>query len=516
MDRFVRQILGSATMYRLVVRFLAGLLLVTILLSLLGRLHFSPTEIASTALFFIVACYLSNAAFAKFNRVKPNKESWLITALILSLIVGPMDVFVSALPLFVAAAAAMASKYFLRWNSQHIFNPAAVGLIVMYWATGTGASWWVGTMPLTLFVILGGFLIAYRIKRVRTVSAFIAAYVIFFFTLSGLALSAQDNLQLLETILLHSPLIFFATVMLVEPATSPKAPRFRYAFALTVAAIAIILQKFAADLPYSLELALLSGNLLARLGERGGRYAMILREKVRLAPTIWGFTFEPQPGINFAPGQFLEWSLPHTGADERGHRRWFTIASSPTEKFVLLSTRFSEKSSSFKNHLGQLELGSQVSAHGLEGDFVMPDDKTQPLVFIAGGIGITPFRSMVKYLLDRGQWRDIILIYAAKTEEDLVFMDIFKEAEEAFGTKIVTVISNPGPDYKGYSGQVTEELLKKEIPDRQKQLIYISGPEPMVEAIERLVVAAGVPKANIKQDFFPGYGNDLLIEKKPS
>lgn len=512
MKALLARFLSSTTMYTLMVRFLGGLLVLAVVLSYSGALPFQPIEIISTSLGLILVCYVVNWAAASLLKIKPNRESWLISALILSLVIGPSDFVTDWLPLFVAGGAAMASKYLLRFRSRHLFNPAAVGLIVMNLATGFGASWWVGIMPLTILVILGGFLIIYKVRRVSPAMLYIATYLITFLALSGTKLPFGDNVQLIETLLLNSPLFFFATVMLIEPATSPTTPRHRYVYAMLVAVIAVLLQRFASDIPYSLELSLLAGNIFTRALERTDRFAMTLIKKEVLNSTIKAFHFEPQPALHFVPGQFVEWSLPHKNADDRGYRRWFTISSSPTEKHVLLTTRFSEKGSSFKRHLSELPVGQQLIAHGLEGDFVLPADKTKPLVFIAGGIGITPFRSMIKFMLDKGEARDIVLIYAVKKAEDLIFMDIFNEAREAFGVKIVPVVSEGGLK-DGYSGQVTLEILRKEIPDIAKQLIYISGPEPMVEAMERLAKEAGANKANIRQDFFPGYPNELLTDK---
>lgn len=507
-----RFITGS-TMYYLMVRFLLGLVVIAVGLSFWQRLLFEPTPIIVTTVAFVFGCYVFNKLFAAIFRVRPNPESWLISALILSLIVGPLDLSTQWLGLIIAAGAAMGSKYILKIDNRHIFNPTATGVVVMQLTTGIGSSWWIGLMPLTIFVVLGGLVIVHKIKRLPMIGIYVVSYLLFFFLLNGLQLSLGDNGKLAETLLLNSPLFFFAFVMLPEPATSPTGRQRRLLYVVIVAAVGILLQRFLPNIPYSLEASLFAGNIFTRVAERGRQYAMTLAEKKQLAPTIWSFYFEPQPAFSFIPGQFLEWSIPHPNPDSRGARRWFTINSSPTEPHVLVTTRFAEKSSSFKAALQQVKIGDQLFAHGLEGDFVLPTDKSRPLVFIAGGIGITPFRSMVKYLLDRGESRDIILLYATKTVEDLIFMDIFHEANEAFGLKIVPIALEPPNDWQGYAGQISLTIIKKEIPDLENQLFYISGPEPMVEAVERLLVDLRVQKSNIRQDFFPGYVNDLLREK---
>ena len=513
MKRLITHFLNRWTMYNLVVRFLLILLILAAILSYFERLFFVPSEIISTTVYLVVACYIFNTIFARLFHVKPNTESYLITALILALIVGPANPLQVWLPLGIAAAVAMGSKYLVKWRGRHIFNPAALGVVVMTLVTGFGSSWWVGTFPLTLATLVGGYLIIYKIRRLPMIISYLATYLVVFFLLNGLNLPATTNFKLLESLILNSPLFFFAMIMLPEPATSPAGHRLRIVYAVVVATVGLIAQRLMPNLQYALEASLLVGNLLTRLAERSDRYAMTLTKKIQLAPTIWQFIFEPQPAINFIPGQFLEWSVPHDQADSRGTRRWFTIASSPTEKYTYLVTRFAEKSSSYKTALQNVAVGDQIFAHGLEGDFTLPSDKTKPLVFIAGGIGITPFRSMVKYLLDKSESRDIILLFAVKSEGDLIFMDVFNEAKEAFGLKIIPVVSQPGPNWGGYSGQISPEIIKREVPSLDKQFVYVSGPEPMVEAMERMLVNLGVRSSNLKQDFFPGYLNDLLIEK---
>jgi ferredoxin-NADP reductase len=302
--------------------------------------------------------------------------------------------------------------------------------------------------------------------------------------------------------------------MLVEPATSPTSRNLWPGYAVLTAAIALLLQRYLPTVPYSLELALLGGNILTRVVERRNTFPLTLIRREKLTSNIESFFFEIAPRIHFQPGQFLEWTVPHAAPDSRGIRRWFTIASAPTEPVIQLTTRFSKKSSSFKASLRSLKIGDRIVAHGLEGDFTLPADKTKGLVFIAGGIGITPFRSMIKFLLDSGEARDITLIYATKRVEDLVFMNIFEQAKEAFGIKIVPVVAEPDTTWHGRAGRVDQALFTEEAPDIKTSEVYISGPEPMVESISGLIRDLGVPNHSIHQDFFPGYpANDAIKQK---
>jgi glycine betaine catabolism B len=136
------------------------------------------------------------------------------------------------------------------------------------------------------------------------------------------------------------------------------------------------------------------------------------------AKTFW---FKPERRVRYVAGQFTELHLPHD-ADDRGIRRWFTLSSSPTENLVGITTRFArQQGSSFKRQLAGLRAGMTLDLADPMGDFVLPKDQSIPLVFAVAGLGITPVRSMVKWLVDTQEKRDIRLIYADSQPNDLLF-----------------------------------------------------------------------------------------------
>lgn len=224
------------------------------------------------------------------------------------------------------------------------------------------------------------------------------------------------------------------------------------------------------------------------------KYNLALVRREQIAPAIIASWLTKPVGFSFQAGQFLHWSLPHAQPDDRDTERWFTISASPTESELLITTKISEKSSTFKQAFRNLKPGDTLAATGPEGDFVLPTDKSQPLVFLAGGIGITPFRSMIKFLVDTNEPRPITLLYAAKTTDEFVFKDLFSTAEKTIGLKT-----------KYITGPLDEQTIKTFVTDLTKPLIYLSGPEPMVEALGDTLKEAGVPAQRLKQDFFPGY-----------
>ena len=210
----------------------------------------------------------------------------------------------------------------------------------------------------------------------------------------------------------------------------------------------------------------------------------------------------------FEPGQYLEWTLAHKNKDDRGMRRYFTIASSPTEENYVAGIKFYEKSSSFKRTMVDMNIGDKIVAGQLDGDFTLPKNKNKKLVFIAGGIGITPFRSMAKYLIDTNEKRDIIIFNSNKTASDIVYQDIFYQAELRLGIKVVNTLTdlNSVPnDWRGETGFVNEEMILRYAPDFKQRTFYISGPPMMVSMFKEALKKMGVSRLHIKTDFFPGF-----------
>jgi ferredoxin-NADP reductase len=195
-----------------------------------------------------------------------------------------------------------------------------------------------------------------------------------------------------------------------------------------------------------------------------------------IAKNIKTFWFKPERPVRYTAGQFTELYLPHDNPDNRGQRRWFTVSSSPTDDMLSITTKFAgETASTFKKTLFALEPGTPLKLAEPMGDFVLPKDINTPLIFVAGGIGITPMHSMVKYLLDSHEQRPIQLIYAANTPEDIAFEPLFRE----YGLPFIPVIKEASPKYAGETGTLDAARILKLVNDYGKALIYLSGPETM-------------------------------------
>lgn len=194
--------------------------------------------------------------------------------------------------------------------------------------------------------------------------------------------------------------------------------------------------------------------------------------------------------MRFVAGQFIELKIPHD-ADERGDKRYFTLSSSPEDNALTITTKIIEKSSSFKDTLFNLKPGTLLHMEAPMGDFVLPKDESIPLMFVAGGIGCTPYHSILKYLSDVEQQRDIQLLYAANTMEEVAFKELFA--------------SYLGNDFQILLSRLSAEMILELAKDPDKRHIYLSGPEPMVEALDKDIKEAGFSPQRLHTDFFPGY-----------
>ncbi|MCA9332533.1 FAD-dependent oxidoreductase [Candidatus Saccharibacteria bacterium] len=221
--------------------------------------------------------------------------------------------------------------------------------------------------------------------------------------------------------------------------------------------------------------------------------AKLIRKKHE-SSNIWTYFFEKNTTLDYQAGQFIELSINLSKSSQDLGKRWFTLSSSPSEDYLSITTRITDENlSDYKKALSDYKIGSAVNISQAMGDFVLPKSKVIPLVFVAAGIGITPFRSMVKYLVDEKQLRSITLIHIVKNRSDLVFDDIFTNY---VGCSYHPIVS----DNKEFSINSVIDLSAE-----QKAYVYISGPEEVVETIRDQIVSRGYPEQNTVCDYFPGY-----------
>ncbi len=504
---FVDSLLNRVTMYRLILYYLILLVGIAAVFGFFGILPFSPLDLLINFFVSIAAAYIANYLFSKIFKAATNIESVFITALILVLIMPvefPQDTTFIAL----ASVLAMASKYFLAVNKRHIFNPAVFGATIMFFVSGQVASWWIGTPIMLPFVFLGGIFLLRKIRREQLVFNFLLAYLLIIAAASiirtGSLLSIIFAWQLS---IIDSALLFFMFVMLTEPLTSPATKKLQKYYGYIVALFYVTPQLRIIPFAITPEMALCIGNIFTYIFNPNYRLDLALKWKKQLSADIFAFAFDRPQNVKFLPGQYMEWTLQHGNADSRGNRRYFSIASSPTENNLLIAVKFYNPSSSYKKTLIGLAKQQKIIATQVAGDFILPKDTKKPIIFIAGGVGITPFRSMVQYIVDKNLQSNIVLFYSNRTANEILFSDIFQKAE-SYGVKTVytlTDINNIPLNWTGEKGYITESLIRQHAGDYMKRTFYISGPQLMVRNFEKMLLHMGIRKWNIKTDFFPGY-----------
>jgi ferredoxin-NADP reductase len=494
--------LNSISMYRLVVYGLAGLAGVAILLALAGRLSFSPTGMATSLVLLTSSAYAVNWVFGRIWHVPTNSESWLITALILFLILPPADSVASGLSLLLAGGFSSASKFIFAWRGRHIFNPAALAAALLSLTAINPATWWIGSSALWPFTLVVGLAVVHKIRRQALVGTFIALAI--GLQLVMLASGNHEVVPALQHALLASPLIFLASIMLTEPATMPPRRGQQLVFAALIAGLYATAPKLGPLHVYP-EVALLLGNLYAFAAAPKYRARLRLREVQRISDRVYNYVFTPDRNFKFLPGQYMEWTLAGVPLDSRGNRRTLTIASSPTEADVQIGVKFYEPASTFKAALSVMKPGDDIYAGQLGGDFTLDGDQKNKLAFIAGGIGITPFRSMIKYLADTQASCDITLLYVLSDPAELAYAGTLQAGGMA-GVKLIPVITGrSAPPAGGVAGSLDAELIARLIPDYAERKFYVSGPNAMVDASKRYLRGLGVRRSAIKTDHFTGY-----------
>jgi ferredoxin-NADP reductase len=210
--------------------------------------------------------------------------------------------------------------------------------------------------------------------------------------------------------------------------------------------------------------------------------------------------------VDFTAGQYFWVTLldpPYD--DDKGPRRHITVVTSPNDRGVLgLATRV--RDSAFKRSLAELPVGAEVDVEQPKGDFLLPGDAELPYVFIAGGIGITVFRSMLRYIAEENLPHRVTLVYSNRDRESTAFFDELLELEHAIpGLRGVFTMTDD-PDWDGETRRIDAAMLRDHLgPDLGAFTYLIAGPPTMVEAMEELLSGEGVLESEVRPECFSGY-----------
>ncbi|MEK7162562.1 MAG: FAD-dependent oxidoreductase, partial [Patescibacteria group bacterium] len=227
-------------------------------------------------------------------------------------------------------------------------------------------------------------------------------------------------------------------------------------------------------------------------------YLFPLKERFEVAEGTMAFVFKT-PDFSFRAGQYIEVELiAPSYTDEKGNERHFSIASSPNDKGILMvATRM--RPSAFKRSLAEIPLGTEVKIKGPRGNFVLHENPSKKAVFIAGGIGITPARSIIKYATQEKLPHKITLIYSNRNPKSAAFLDDLQKLEnENKNFKLIARMT----DTEGY---VDAALIQKSAGDLKDVIFYEVGPPGMVEAMTKILEELKISRDELRFEEFSGY-----------
>jgi ferredoxin-NADP reductase len=215
-------------------------------------------------------------------------------------------------------------------------------------------------------------------------------------------------------------------------------------------------------------------------------------------------TFKVDDYPDYRPGAYFWVELPDRGhTDERGLRRHISLVTSPTDAVVGLATRL--RDSAFKRTLAELDVGDEVEVEEPKGSFLLPEETDADYVFVAGGIGITVFRSMLRYIRDTRSGHRVTLVYSNRDSESAAFLDELTELErELPGLKLVLTMT----DEEGWGGEtrrIDAAMLRDHLGDLDRYRFLVAGPPGMTDAVVAALAGAGVPEDQVQAGKFSGY-----------
>jgi ferredoxin-NADP reductase len=210
--------------------------------------------------------------------------------------------------------------------------------------------------------------------------------------------------------------------------------------------------------------------------------------------------------LDFRPGQYFFVTLPDVGhQDDKGLRRHITVVTSPNEKGVLgFATRM--RDSAFKRSLRELPVGTEVEVEAPKGKFALPEDPSRPLVFVAGGIGITVFRTMLRYIHEERLPYRVTLIYSNRDRESTAFLDELRELEQELPDLGLILTMTQDANWKGETRKIDAQFFKDYLGDDLNAFTFlVAGPPAMTEGVQHALAEAGVKEENMIAERYSGY-----------
>ena len=232
---------------------------------------------------------------------------------------------------------------------------------------------------------------------------------------------------------------------------------------------------------------------------------LIDRREVARGTTV--FSFEKPEGFTFKPGQYGGFTLinpPET--DAGGITRRFSLLSTPDDNYLSIATRVHKNNHAYKRVLKELPVGGEIKFAGPAGAFTLHEDISMPAVFIAGGIGIAPFYSMIRHAIKLKSPQSMYLFYGNPHPEDAAFLTELIQLEQQYPNfKLIATMENAANIWQGETGFITHTMINKYVPDLAAPTYYVCGSPVMVTTLQETLVEMGIDEERIKVEDFPGY-----------
>jgi ferredoxin-NADP reductase len=241
-------------------------------------------------------------------------------------------------------------------------------------------------------------------------------------------------------------------------------------------------------------------------------YEVALKDKKQIAEGTYAFVFEKPKKFQFKAGQHIRMTLinpPET--DSEGNSRFFSLASTPQEKDLVIAMRM--RDTAFKRVLGRMQIGDKVKIemrfNNPHGSFVLHDDTSRPAVFLIGGIGIVPAFSMIKDAMERKLPHKIFLFYSNRRVEDAPFLDELESlAKQNPSFELISTMTEPEMSVKswqGESGKIDQSMLRKYLDNLESPIYYVAGLPEMVSTMKTILTGSGINEDNIRAEEFTGF-----------
>jgi ferredoxin-NADP reductase len=497
----------NASSARLTRNLLGALAVISIAEAFWGLLPYTALDLTLSLVLLLFATRTANALCALYTKATPTPDSSYITALILYFVLTPIASAHDAFVFIVIGALSMFSKYVLAWRKVHIFNPAALTILVVGIFFSSYISWWVATLALFPLVLIFGFMVARSAKLQKLYFGFLVTTLFFFGirTYMGGMTSLLDLIPTFIQFVTLTPLFFFAAFILMDPQTIPFTSTGRRAYtflASLVYALSYPVAVVISSISASPALGVVLGNAITFVTGRCKQRRHLLRFHgvEQLSKRAYEFSFVPDKPIQFAAGQHMEFTILHKSPDNRGIRRYFTMTSAPNDPLLRFSTRIPVESSTFKDALRDMKKDAVISATNVRGSFTLSRNPAEKIFAIAGGSGIAPFMSMFRQVAMLGERRDIVLIYSAITPLEFIFQEEIDFFKDTIGLRVIYLpIDFPElSDWTGPSGHITPEFVKKEVRDFRKRTWYLSGSELQLQEYQWLAKMLLIAETNLR------------------